>query len=228
MVELNARVGRPPSQLKNILINRVIDYVYSNLPFWRDDVERDQAVEAEELLNEQLCTFLNAEAAGEEAFLFHHEQHQTSRRRVDMAAKPSKQLISAGTYRSKYEVIATFEAKRLPAPSSSRKREYVTGEKRASGGIQRYKMRLHGADQHVAGMIGYIQQDDFMHFYNLINSYIEELAQTPGEIVWSTDEKLMQFECDTDKKTARTKSQHLRINDSMIIVHHLWIDMQKN
>ncbi|WP_321402112.1 hypothetical protein [Maridesulfovibrio sp.] len=228
MIELNAKVGKPPSYLKNLLINRVIDFVYSSLSLWRDDLERDKTVEAEELLNEQFCTFLNAEAAGEEAFLFHHEQHQASRRRVDMAAKPTKQLISAGTYHSKYEVITTFEAKRLPAPSSSRKREYVTGEDKASGGIQRYKLRLHGADQNVAGMIGYVQRDSFLHFHNTINGYIDELTTTSSDLAWSADEKLSKLESDVDKRTARIKSEHLRTNDSIITLHHLWVDMQEN
>lgn len=228
MSELNPKIGQPPSKLKLIIVNKVVDFVYNLLPLWRDDLERDKKVKAEELLNEQLCTFLCTEAVNEEVFYFHHEQHQTAQRRVDMAAKPTKHLISAGIYGSKYDVIATFEAKRLPAPSLSRRREYVIGESKASGGIQRYKLCLHGASLSISGIIGYIQKNDFSYFYNTINAYIDELVLSKCEPEWSSKEKLLHLTCNTANNTARTLSKHSRIDGTMITLHHLWVDMQKS
>ena len=64
------------------------------------------------------------------------------------------------TYHTIYDPFLVFEGKRLPAPVVSREREYVIGGAKKSGGIRRFKLGLHGAQQTTAAMVGYIQKSD--------------------------------------------------------------------
>jgi len=57
----------------------------------------------------------------------------------------------------------------LPAPAATREREYVTGGTEKSGGIQRFKLGLHGAQQEAGAMIGYIQDKDPKSWQSSIN-----------------------------------------------------------
>ena len=77
--------------------------------------------------------------------VFHHEEFQTGRRRIDLSVK-TEQVIIAGTRKfTKYDPYLVIEGKRLPAPTKDREMEYVTGGQEISGGLQRFKLGLHGA-----------------------------------------------------------------------------------
>jgi hypothetical protein len=135
------------------LLDRTVDFVRSELAGWRDDPDR-AAEEAEERLNAQLCKYLNVAASHRFPMVkFSHEEKQTGARRVDMSALPSGGGFVGETYYSIYDPFLVFEGKRLPTPTPNREREYVTGGRDKSGGIQRFKLALHGALDRCDGRI---------------------------------------------------------------------------
>jgi hypothetical protein len=164
--------------------------------------------------------------------LFSHEEKQTGTRRVDMSALPISGGFVGQMYYTIYDPFLVFEGKRLPAPSRSREREYVTGGKAKSGGIQRFKLALHGARQGTAAIIGYVQQGDLESWHSLINQWIRELVGDTSIVdeKWFVDEQLADVAVDKALHTASARSMHRRSGTAIspeIHIRHLWVVMQK-
>ncbi len=212
-------------------MERTIEFVAAQLPFWCDDDTRP-LVEAEELLNSQLCKFLEARARSQFPMaFFHHEEHQGKRRRVDISAAPPPEAIEAAIYhKSMYDPFLVFEGKRIPAPSATREREYVTGFAERSGGIQRFKLALHGAAHDTAVMIGYVQANELAHWRATINRWIVNLEISGDDVTcnWTTGDALQALREDSAARTSRCESRHARTAgreaDEIRLVH-LWVRM---
>jgi hypothetical protein len=222
-------VGRITEGPTTSLVGQTIQFVANELTAWRDDPERPYE-EAEERLNAQLCKFLNA-VAGDRfpMVLFSHEEKQTGSRRVDLAANPRTSMIIGQRYHSIYAPFVVFEGKRLPAPSKDREREYVTGGSNRSGGIQRFKLGLHGALQQDAAILGYIQAGALSSWFQKVNQWISDEASAPsseGE-EWSLDEQLHDYLEDPVSRWGRSASHHARQNSQSdrILIRHLWVAM---
>ncbi len=212
------------------LVSRTLEFVSSELPTWRDDPTR-RVEEAEEHLNAQLCKYLNVAASDRFPMVyFHHEEKQTANRRVDIAALPKYGVIHGVTFDSIYDPFLVLEGKRLPAPSKAREREYVTGGSNKSGGIQRFKLALHGAQQTTAAMIGYVQSGNCSDWLSGINQWIRDEANSnaePGEN-WSSTEQLVDFKEELCLRVAVSSSVHARSSSAVspeIQIRHLWVAM---
>ena len=135
---------------------KTIGFVHQQLPAWRDDPYRSSE-ESENKLNLQLCKFLDSQARNCFPMVrFDHEEPQTGQRRIDLSASLAENMVIEAIAYTIYDPILVLESKRIPAPSSDREKEYVTGINK-SGGIQRFKLGLHGAKLNLSAMIGYIQ-----------------------------------------------------------------------
>ncbi|HUU19602.1 MAG TPA: hypothetical protein VMW72_20800 [Sedimentisphaerales bacterium] len=158
---------------------------------------------------------------------FDHEEYQSGRRSVDLAASLVERTVLEAQLYTIYDPILVLEGKRLPAPSSDREKEYVTGKERKSGGIQRFKLGLHGAKLNVAAMIGYVQGRSARHWYNKINEWISELVsgKTEDGCVWTDREILKTIEEDVANGITSYCSVHSRMCGNEIELHHLWIAM---
>jgi len=193
----------------------IITFILQQLPSWRDDSDRPNE-QSEYKLNLQLCKFLDAHARNDFPMIrFDHEEYQTGRRRVDMSASPAKSIFFEAKLYTIYDPVLVLEGKRLPAPSSSREKEYVTGPTpgKMSGGIQRFKLGLHGAKLNLVA-----------------NGWISELVSNPiGDgCVWTADETLKAFERDASRGIYSYRSIHSRTGDLVnneIELHHLWVTM---
>jgi hypothetical protein len=215
------------------LIERTIEFVLAELPNWRDTPNRP-AEESEERLNAQLCKHLEVTARHSlKMVFFHHEEKQTGTRRVDFSASPIEDRFVGATFYTIYDPFLVLEGKRLPPPKngSGREREYVTGGDAISGGIQRFKLGLHGAKHEIAVVIGYIQADTPTEWNRRINGWICELEgvlQSDGT-KWSSIDRLSGFVEDIGKHIATSHSKHLRSGDTIcspnILIHHLWVRM---
>ncbi len=210
---------------------RTIDFVRQQLPAWRDDPNRPDE-ESEPKLNMQLCKFLDSRARNDFPMVrFDHEEYQGGHRSVDLSASPVETVVIGARQHTIYEPILVLECKRLPAPSRDRQREYITGgTEHQSGGIQRFKMGLHGADLDIAAMIGYVQERSVDEWHREINGWISELCNGTMEdgCVWRRSELLELQGKDTPNGIARYRSVHRRnghISCSEILIHHLWIAM---
>jgi hypothetical protein len=223
--------GRISDGPTDALIERTLEFVRAELAGWRGDPDRAPE-EAEERLNAQLCKYLNVAATHRFPMVhFSHEEKQTGTRRVDMSALPISGGFIGQTYYTIYDPFLVFEGKRLPAPSRSREREYVTGGAEKSGGIQRFKLALHGAQQTTAAMIGYIQKDDVASWWSLINRWIREVASDTAALdeKWSVDEQLTDLASDHALHIASSSSVHKRSEIAIspaIDIRHLWVVMQ--
>jgi hypothetical protein len=213
------------------LITQALTFVRLHLPAWRDDPDR-RTEEAEERLNAQLAKFLNARARRDFPMAyFHHEEHQGARRRVDLSVLPTESsLIGAMTY-SVYDPFLVIEGKRLPAPSVDREIEYVTGNDRRTGGIQRFKLGLHGGALDVAGMVGYVQGRSVGDWHQQINSWITDLASGRRQDVclWEANETLGPLEVNEASGASYCASGHGRASPGsrgVIRLHHLWVVMR--
>ena len=228
-------IGRIKSGINHkTLDHKTINFMYQQLPKWRDDPDR-KIEESEDKLNLQLCTFLDSRARNDFPMVrFNHEEYQTGRRRVDLSASPVQTIFIRAKLHTIYDPILVIECKRLPAPSKNREKEYVTGGKeRKSGGIQRFKLGLHGADLNLAAIIGYIQSGTGKEWHQNINKWISELAngKIKDDCVWQADERLKLTDEQTSEKISSYKSVHGRTNNhegSTLTIYHLWVSMNQS
>lgn len=111
----------------NTLALRTIDFVYTQLPTWRDDTNRSDQ-QSEKQLNSQLCKFLDSNARNSFPMVrFNHEEYQTGRSTVDISASPAADTMIEAKFYSRYDPITVFECKRLPAPSRAREKGICHG-----------------------------------------------------------------------------------------------------
>ena len=222
------RISEGPTEA---LIERTLEFVWAEFAGWRDDPDRTPE-EAEERHNAQLCKYLNVAASRRFPMVhFSHEEKQTGVRRVDLAANPNPAGFIGLTYHTIYDPFLVFEGKRLPAPSTNREKEYVTGGAKKSGGIQRFKLALHGSQQTTAAIIAYIQKDDAESWLSVINRWIREVAGdvTALDEQWSVDEQLSDLKTNHALRIASASSAHKRTNSATspeIRIRHLWVVMQ--
>ena len=211
---------------------KTIDFVYEQLPLWRDDPNRPDE-QSENKLNLHLCKFLDVKARNElPSIRFDHEEYQFGPRSVDISASSiTEVIIGASLYYTIYDPVIVFECKRLPPPSPDREKEYVTGGiKHTNGGIQRFKLGLHGADHDIAAMIGYLQKGSANYWHDKINKWIIKLSGgTIADVcVWDESEVLEKLEEDSSRGTANCRSTHNRsgsAKSNKILIRHLWITM---
>lgn len=217
--------------VKNALRDRTLDFVRAELPNWRDDPTRP-AEDAEERLNAQLCKYLNVVSRTKFPMVFfHHEEKQTAGRRVDISAGPVEAQNVGMVLHTIYDPFLVFEGKRLPPPAGQplRVKEYLTGGAQRSGGMQRFKLGLHGAKHEVAALIGYVQQDTVTAWFNEINGWIAgfDALKDPAES-WTLTEQLSNLVEDQERRVSACKSSHPRPTPeftSPILLHHLWVQM---
>ncbi len=235
-INKKAYIGKITLGIKSRTLQLAItSFIQQQLPFWRDDPDRPTE-QSERKLNSQLYKFLNSQAREHlPMFLFGYEEPQYRRRNVDLSVLPTENTIIKARPYTIYDPVLVIECKRLPAPSpKEREKEYVTGMKwdKISGGIQRFKLGLHGAKHDLAAMIGYIQ-DSSNDWHSTINKWILELVENPiGDgNAWHKNETLRMLEEDTIIGIAKYHSVHNRIGEvanNKIELYHLWVKMNSS
>lgn len=123
-----------------------------------------------------------------------------------------------------------MEAKRLDNMGTKRSKEYLIGrvEKKkyeSNGGVERFKQGIHGRNLKYGALIGYVQKYDFTYWYDLINSWINDLIQkkTISPVHWTPEDKLKKRYIRA--LTAKFVSVNSRRDDS-ITLFHLWADLK--
>lgn len=126
--------------------------------------------------------------------------------------------------------IFSVEAKRLPAPSNDRQKEYVydarvnkNGIKLNGGGIERYKNGAHGRNLNQCAILGFIESNDFDWWLKEINQWIEELFSEENS--WTDDETLTEL-IEHSQHYASLKSTVKRILEEKLLLHHLWVKIK--
>ena len=113
---------------------------------------------------------------------------------------------------------------------------FVTGTDRSSGGptggIQRFKLGLHGGHVDAAAMVGYIEKHSPHHWHGVINGWIADLigVTSADGSVWSSADKLQPLQVDAGKRTAFSVSVHQRAHGCStptIAINHFWVVMER-
>ncbi len=124
-------------------------------------------------------------------------------------------------------LITVFEGKRLTTKlEKKRRREYVIGHEDGGkhihcGGIERFKLAIHGGKLNSAGMIGYLQDGTPDSWKKKISAWICDLCGKSFYPAWSEREQLMQ-----QKDYGRVTEYKSIVNrvDSELHLIHLWIN----
>jgi hypothetical protein len=110
-----------------------------------------------------------------------------------------------------------IEAKRL---TSSTRKDYV------KTGIGRFKEEKHAKNHNIAVMLGYVQENDFDHWFSKINGWIDDLiANNTITPKWLIHDKL---KICTTSYPSEYESIHIRKNKEPIKLHHFWLDFSNN
>ena len=231
----SGRLGFGPVE-EDRLVARTLKFICEQLPAWRDDPRRPSKV-AEKGLNSSLCDFLDVKSRTHLPMArFKHEAPQAGRRIIDIGVHGLDEVTTIGT-RSYgiYEPFLVIECKRLPSPGGKdREREYVSGlsgpNESPAGGIQRFKLGIHGNQVESAAIVGYIEKQDYLFWHKQINQWLSELDSNPCSdgTEWLLSEQLQVLRTDGEK-TAWCESTHPRIGSCItpeIVLRHLWIVMK--
>ncbi|MDW3197634.1 MAG: hypothetical protein R8G66_35035 [Cytophagales bacterium] len=208
-------------------IHAVVHFIDQYFPRFAEKV-RGEITTSESSLTDKLCTYFNRQAS-EYPFFFQPEKlqdHTTGQSaRADLGTMSQNENMGVGDYSyQEWESFFAIEAKRLPTPGHNRQREYVIGQEKENGGIERFKKRIHGSDLEYSAIIAYVQKEDFEYWYIKINDWIGELiANTSGE--WKEEDKLIKTPSYSGP-LARFQSDHQKNTEEppdKIRLFHFWI-----
>jgi len=204
----NVRLTSPPrpSNLdKETTQLKVIEFIRNKLPIFNYSL----GSKAEEDISQELIIYLQREAMADNVLFFFKAEYKEGNRRVDFG------VISAIPF-ADTKAFFVIEAKRLSTDlSKDREKEYVFGN---YGGIERFKKNLHGRGLSQSAIIGYVQKEDFLHWFTLINLWIDKAIQQDN--LWSQADKL---KWGSSGQFSEYVSNHSRIDGSVIRLTHLWI-----
>jgi len=213
-------------------LHELLKLIEDELAVWRDRPER-KAETSETNLTSQLCAHMNSvtrRASGWDVLQFRTEEPDevTGGRKIDFIAAPANAIIWVdGRKYEDFDQLLPIECKRLPTPSQGDRdeREYVFSKNSTTGGIQRFKLGLHGATHELGGMIGYVQQETCAIWSGRVGEWIEQLIAN-GEQGWSTADALNLVRNDAVRRIARLESLHTRREGmTQIALQHLWVQM---
>ncbi|GAB6391476.1 MAG: hypothetical protein MdMp014T_0849 [Treponematales bacterium] len=213
------------------IIKTVMLFVYQQLRCWREYQYRTKSAAEFDLASDLVKYLINTARSNEEGFEFNHEERQTGNRTVDIAAYPYGENVNYN------KIITVFECKLLPTPDDKDrdKREYVfvsqikiNGKKKykGNGGIQRFKLELHGAEHDIVSMVGFVQSGTIQESEEAVNKCIAELSVSSDDnLSWNVTESIRVYETDNKNTVYHGISTHPRKTLRPITIHHLWVKM---
>jgi hypothetical protein len=209
----------------NALFIMVVEFIKTHLSQFAESV-LDTDIINENGLNSRLSRFIT-NAADQEIFFAERESMEDETRGNSPAADIGI-FLKVDDIGIDPPIITVFEGKRLTTSlPHKRRREYVIGYEEGKkhilcGGIERFKLAIHGGKLSHAGMIGYLQDGTPGIWREKINSWISDLCSQPFNPAWSEREKLTPQM--TDGRITECSSVVCR-EDSDLHLTHLWINL---
>lgn len=209
----------------NAQFDLVVEFFKTHLPQFAESVLNTN-IDIEDGLNSQLARFIT-NAAAQEIFFAERES-------MEDETRGNSPTVDIGIYLKVEDagidppLITVFEGKRLTTKlPNKRRREYVIGHEKGGkhihcGGIERFKLGIHGGRLNRAGMIGYLQDGTPDSWLKKISAWICDLCSQPCDPAWSEREQLTLQE--TDGRVTEYSSVVNRV-DSELRLTHLWIDL---
>ena len=188
---------------------RILAFIRTCLPVFAREfigtsvIAADQNINDENYISQELSVFFNNRIP-ESGYIFMFEA-----KGPDIFVRQAGSKVHGPT-------LLFMEAKRLPPTDSQ---DYV------KEGIGRFKRETHGKECNIAAMLGYVQEDDFDHWFNRINSWIITLISKEESPKWSAEEQISKIQI---ADIGEYKSTHSRINEKPITLYHFWINLCMN
>ncbi|MDC7996333.1 hypothetical protein [Altibacter sp. HG106] len=211
-------------------ITSVVEFIEIHFTQFREKV-KGEITASEKSLTDKLCKYFNRNA-GSYPFYFHHENVEnpasgiSPQTDIGTLSDNEKLVIGDRSY-GEFDSFFSIEAKRLPTPGQNREKEYVIGQDRPSGGIERFKSGIHGKNLKYAAIIGYIQEEDANHWYLKINNWIGELMSSTPDL-WKEDDKLIEQASKLDginKFVSKNFRSEAKGQEDFISLFHFWISL---
>ena len=220
----------------NTYVNEVILFIEYKLHLFPQYLENSTVlqnlsknIEGEDLITENLCVFFTTH---EKNYTYQYTKQdnyyfQFLNQSKGIGHRTNDSGIILANTKGSLGKILVIEAKRIPTPRINREKEYVEGN---LGGIERFKKEVHSQEipTNLALMIGYIQQENAIHWHKKVNEWIEEQIKTSSNrnISWINEDLLsIDEEFSSITKVTKYKSIHSRINLEKIKLIHYWIDL---
>lgn len=203
----------------------VVEFLKIHLPQFAESILNTNIVN-ENGLNSRLSRFIT-NAAVQEVF-FSERESMEDETRGDSPAADIGIYLKVDDTEMDAPLITVFEGKRLTKKlPKKRRREYVIGREEGEkhiycGGIERFKLAIHGGKVNHAGMIGYLQDGTPDRWRKEINTWICDLCSQPFDPAWSKREQLTLQK--TDGRVSECSSVVNRVNSELHLTH-LWIDL---
>lgn len=228
------------------VVDRIEEFLRITLPQLVTVISPTRQGTAKPRNEKDLCAELGKRlnfASSSELFSFYPEdpENESCSRTLDYGVYQRIQLLVGSRLLGATDRLYGIEAKRLPTHTSpidqpEREREYVVGHwkfhaspnKRISGGIERFKEGLHGADLEHVGMIAFVQYHDSRHWFSEINHWISDLVRiqrlkshranwTHSDLLWGKSQRCPRF--------AEYHSIHERYNRTPVRIAHFWLSL---
>ncbi len=213
-------------------LNSVVEFIEVHFAQFQEKV-KGEITANEKSLTDKLCKYFNRNA-GSYPFYFHHENVEnpasgiSPQTDIGTLSDNEKLVIGDRSY-GEFDSFFSIEAKRLPTPGQNREKEYVIGNDRPSGGIERFKKGIHGKNLKYAAIIGYIQEENTNHWYLKINEWIGELiTSTPN--LWKENDKLVKQGIEQnglDKFISKNFRSEVDGKEDFISLFHFWISLSE-
>lgn len=218
-----------PDDIADKSIISVVSFIQTHLPKLRNF----RNIKQEDDLSQEFVIILNKNKPPLYHFFSQYiDRNNKKKSTIDIGTLTLEKNIYIDTESySDNKSFFSIEAKRLDSNlPSCRKNEYVVGriennKYKDTGGIERFKKRIHGNGLKYAGLLGYVQSENFENWINKINIIIDEQIITPNSsnIRWDSNDKII--EIFQDKNLRKFVSENLRNDNSIIKIFHLWIDL---
>jgi len=218
-------IGILDSAPNGSIVNHIISYVSSILSIFEANINDN-----ENAITHKLCLLLGQKKPSEYPYFFHHQnlENENTNTSTDFAVYGTMEYSNT----SNQSALVVFEAKRLTAGlPNKREREYVIGEYSQgqqvhnSGGIERFKNERHGKNIAIAGIIGYVQTEDFSYWFERINKWIQDEIEKPHNpsLTWIVDDKLSIV--NSENRLSQYISKSIRLSGDAIELRHLWVNI---
>ncbi len=212
-----------PSIKKGTIKEKLIEFLEETLYKFQEHF-KGEVNSSEENLNEQLGKTLSFFSKSQ-PFIFQAETKQKQSKGID-------RRVDIGVFKhfSDPNPFFTIEAKRLSTSiPKNREKEYVLGNDSAklSGGIERFKHNVHGVNLDHSAIIGYVQNEDSMYWYNTINNWIQELIdeKIKSSLNWISNDLLNNTCGFADLRLAKSVSESEKIDQTKISLNHYFINL---
>ncbi len=211
-----------PSFEKGTIIKKLNKFIWDTLIIFQHEFKGHQK-SSEDVLSEHLSKTFDFYAK-QLPFIFIREAAQ-------IQTKGQNRNVDIGVFQYYAEQTPFFviEAKRLPTLPKRREKEYVIGDNlsKPSGGIERFKLNMHGKNLSESAMIGYVQSGDLKKWFHEINKWIEALIKKTNnpDLQWKMGD-MLKNKCGFKKEEiSHFISENKKNDNTSIKLYHYFVNM---